>query len=98
MKHRHVPDWSKLDIQIDVGLGTPVSATISEAPMQFIDRLYLPTEDCVLCSISTADADRVPVSVSLVFDRIKGLGISAWAHRQCFDALEESEKPSPIPW
>jgi hypothetical protein len=99
MPNRTVREPSKLNLQLDPNLGKVLSATIAEAPSQYLEFLYLPTELCALCSKATFAADRVPTSVSVELDQLKGsIGICSWVHRTCFEELEISEKPAPIPW
>jgi hypothetical protein len=100
MQNRAVPDASSLDLPHDEILGKALSATISEAPEQYIEYLYLPTEVCPLCSDSTTSTERLPASVNVEYDQIKGntIGVCAWVHRDCYEKLELSGKPSRIPW
>jgi hypothetical protein len=99
MQNRTIPDPSSLDLPLDENFGQAISATISEAPIQYLDYLYLPTDHCPLCSASTTDTQRIPVSLTIHFDQIKGkIGFSAWVHRECFEKLQLSDDPPPIPW
>ena len=99
MQNRNIPDTSSLSLPLDPNLGKALCGTISEAPIQYIDHLYLPREECPLCSVSTTNTDRLPASLNLEFDQIKGkIGVSAWVHRDCFEKLELSEEPAPIAW
>jgi len=79
-------------------LGEVLSVTISEVPQQYVEGSYFSTESCVLCSSPTLHKDRRPVSVNPAFDRIKGISAFAWVHPECFEKLERSSDPPPIPW
>ena len=99
MPNRIVREPNNLCLELDHNLGAVLSATISEAPIQYIDLLYLPTELCALCSKPTVQTERIPTSVSVEPELLKGrIGVCSWVHRACFDALEVSEAPTPIPW
>jgi len=99
MQNRDIPNASSLSLPLDLNLGKALHATISEAPLQYVDYLYLSGEECPLCSVSTTQTDRLPASLNLEFDQIKGkIGMCAWVHRDCFEKLELSEEPAPIPW
>jgi hypothetical protein len=99
MPIRAVADVSNLRLPFDTNLGKPLSATVSQVPIKYIEYLYMPTEICPLCSDSTPGTERLPASVNLEFDQVRGnIGFCAWVHRDCFSKLEPSDKPRPIPW
>jgi hypothetical protein len=99
MPNRTVREPNNLCLELDSNFGSVLSATIAEAPRQYLELLYLPTEKCALCGLLTVEPERVPTSVSIEFDQIKGsLGFCSWVHAGCLEELEPSEKPTPIPW
>jgi hypothetical protein len=100
MQHREVPDGVKLTIKTDPQLGKGHFTTIAEAPVQYLDRMYLPTEECAICSISTINTDRLPASANWISDEKPDLkiGYSTWVHRDCFEELKVSNLLPPIPW
>ena len=98
MQNRRIPDPTALDLPLTEQFGNVVTASISEAPMQYLDYLYFPSDVCPLCSESTSAGVRLPTSLSLTFDLLKAkIGVCAWAHCHCFEKLELSDEPPPIP-
>ena len=79
--------------------GRPLSAIVSKIPIQYIERMYFPTQTCPLCMKPANDLqDRYAANLSIEFERINGLGVSVWVHSKCYDELPLSDKPSPVPW
>jgi hypothetical protein len=100
MESRNVERISDLDGRtlFKLDLGPALSATVSRMPAQYIERMYFGTSNCPLCLMPANDPDtRYAASLSVEFERL-GLAAGVWVHRECFEKLEVSDKPSPIPW
>ncbi len=101
MELRKVEDATKVDVQalFRHDFGPSISVLVSKIPEQYIAKMYFPTKDCPLCSNPANDPETTfAASLTLEFERIKRLGVSVWVHRECFDKLPISDKPTPVPW
>ncbi|MBP6211981.1 MAG: hypothetical protein KA447_02990 [Pyrinomonadaceae bacterium] len=88
------------DVHIKTGLdvGEILSATISTVPEEYRSNVYIQSDDCALCGLSTSDEDFLLANLNPVFDKIGGLGFGVRAHHQCFESLPLSDEHPPIPW
>ena len=101
MEVRNVERASELDVRAlyQYDFGRPLSAVVSKMPEQYIGSMYFPTQDCPLCTKPASDSESIYAAhLSIEFVRIKGLGVSVWVHRECFDRLPASDEPTPVPW
>ena len=101
METREVERATELDLEtlFQMDFGPPLSAVASKVPEQYIEKMYYPTRFCPLCTQPASNFESIyAASLSIEFERIKNLGVSVWIHRECFDSLPLSDKPSPVPW
>src|SRR5258708_17683755 len=98
--HRGIPEITKIDLsgRTIYDFGEIAAATISEAPAEYLDKLYIAITLCPICGKATAEnLDRVVVSIHVTFARSLNLGFGAWAHRKCLDDCPLIDEPTPIP-
>ena len=100
MPHRRMETWAS-DLTDWWGLndfGELIRATISQTPEEYIAQMYTPTDRCPVCGIRPEVAKRISVSVNGTFAGGLKLGLTSWAHVECFENCPLIDGPSPIPW
>ena len=87
-----------LGVRLDSRFGGLVSVTVSQVPVEVLDRLWFETQLCPVCGVLTVGAPRLAVQLNLVFESGLRLGQCAWVHTGCFESCPDTGMPSPIPW
>lgn len=101
MPHRRILDTTKVDFVEMSGLevGEVVTVTISEAPKEYFEKLYISIPVCPICGRSADDdSERVGVNVSPVYTKLSNLGFGALAHQKCLSECPLIDEPTPVPW
>ena len=83
----------------NLSLGKTISATISEDPLAFSDRVLRLFDDCPLCGQPTKGMNRIEASLHPEFENgICNISIRVWVHKECIEMCPVIDGPAPIPW
>jgi hypothetical protein len=98
MPHRRMTTWvPDLKDWFGPGMGELTAATMSQTPEEYIDQMYVPSERCPVCGTHSGVAESISVSVNATFHESLRLGLTAWAHIDCFDSCPLIKETPPIP-
>jgi hypothetical protein len=78
--------------------GPTVAITVSQDPPQFAHKVWRESENCPVCGIHTAAAERLPASIHLKWANGLAVGIGVWVHRTCFESCAVADGDAPVPW
>lgn len=67
--------------------------TLSEIPVEYIDRVSFESQKCPLCAKLTLHFPLLPP-----IDKPVSLGSAAWVHDLCLEELSLLDEPAPVPW
>lgn len=107
MPHREMLTWHAATVAVitEYDQKQPiVRITISEDPMEFVDKCHRPIMYCPLCGSDTSASDRVAASIHPTIDLGPGFGIRAvamhavWVHSRCLNGCPTINEVTPIPW
>jgi hypothetical protein len=98
--HRQLLDISKFDFsgRLKMDLGDVIDVTLTVAPTEYADGLFIEDDSCPICGAATVGNERTCISVNPVFAKIPNLCFGAWAHTSCLENCPITDKPTPIPW
>ncbi len=78
--------------------------TLSEIPVEYIDRVSFASQKCPLCAKLTRPDKRTAAKLTLHFPSLPpinkpvSLGSAAWVHDLCLEKLSLLDEPAPVPW
>ena len=98
--HRRLPDVSKYGFggRFKMDLGDVIAVTLTVAPVDYAESLYIEDEICPICGVATVGDDRTRISVNPGFATIPNLAFGAWAHSSCLDNCPIISDSTPILW
>jgi hypothetical protein len=83
----------------NLSFGRVLSATISEDPSAYSDRVLRDSDNCPLCGQSTNGMNRVAASLHPEFESgVRNISIGVWVHKECIETCPVIDGPAPIPW